>query len=213
MISKEFQKACNILNTEEVAFTPSMHAQFEEYVALVEKWNSFSSLVSLGDISKLWTIHIPDSMSLAPLVKNNIGSGSLLDIGSGGGFPSIPVKILLPELPMILVERSSKKVGFLRKVCGVLKLSGIRIINGEFPHNMPEVDISVITARAVEKPKKLDRLIFAFMKPESRFLYQRPELVCDIPEEFHVEHVCDAWTENGLRRGNLSIITSRRENN
>jgi 16S rRNA (guanine(527)-N(7))-methyltransferase RsmG len=178
------------------------------FVELVHSWNDFASLVSRSDLDSLIETHLIDSLSLAPVIKRKCReSGLLLDIGSGGGIPAIPIKIALPSLKIAMIERSERKVGFLRKACADLKLQGISIIHGDFPRCELPADVEVITARAVEKAGKIVEEILKFMPEKAVFLCQTPESILRIPPMFHVEHVRDQWQEKGLRRGSLRLIT------
>ena len=81
------------------------------HLSLVRQWNPMLSLVSEGDVAFLEERHLIDSLSLIPYVVRHCGQeGGLLDIGSGGGFPAIPIKCLLPGIPMVLVEHSLKNI-------------------------------------------------------------------------------------------------------
>ena len=207
MASLALQKSFDLLNTEGIAINSGMLSKLDRYVDLIRKWNDYASLVSIGDLEKLLDTHVPDSLSLAKIVQSRAIPGQLLDIGSGGGFPVIPLKIVLPELSAVLVERSTKKVGFLRKVVGALGLTGVDIINGEFPVGVPEGGYGIITARAVEKPERVHCMIYDFMDEGAVFLCQSPELGAETPKTFHVEQIDDIWSREGLRRGSLRVIS------
>jgi len=181
-----------------------MDRQLDAYVQLIRDWNSFASLVSQNDSALLEQVHLPDSLSLAPLIRN-LGKDPLrlLDIGSGGGFPAIPLKIVLPELEVEMVERGARKVGFLEKVVGSLHLDNVRVVQGNFP----EVEVAVpeaVTARAVEKPGKLLPHVLDLLPVGGIFLCQT--VLPQLDPRFHVERIEDEWTAQGLRRGDLYII-------
>ena len=178
------------------------------FLDLLKSWNDLARLVSKADLALLVERHIADSLSLVPVIlKMGLAGGALLDIGSGGGFPAIPLKIVLPDLQVTLIERSGRKVGFLRKVVGNLGLSGVDIIRGNFPEVPIPGNHNVITARAIENPEKILDAVLGFLPERACFLCQRtttPEVPSDM---FHVEHIKDNWSAAGLRRGNLYVIT------
>lgn len=187
-----------------IGVTELMDRQLHVYIQLIRDWNSFASLVSRSDLDLLEQVHLPDSLSLAPLIRC-LGKDRLhlLDIGSGGGLPAIPLKIVLPELEVEMVERSTRKTGFLEKVVGALHLGSVRVVHGNFP----EVEVAVpdvVTARAVEKPGKVLPRALDLLPVGGVFLCQTVLLQLD--PRFHVERVEDEWTAHGLRRGNLYII-------
>ena len=195
------------LQREGLEVPANVLGQWVRHAALIREWNKVASLVSVGDARQLETIHLPDAVSLAAVVARlGLAGGSLLDIGTGGGYPAIPMKIVLPALQVTLVERSVKKVGFLRKVVAALGLQGVEIIHGDFPGAVAGRGADVVTARAVETPEKIRCALAAWIPVGTVFLCQS-----GAPNEFeapmfHVEHWEDGWTQNGTRRGVLFIV-------
>jgi len=209
LIDKLHESGCiRLLSEEGVAWTGEMAECLLGFVELVKEWNAFASLVSKKDIGVLAERHVGDALSLIGLVVRECGEeGTLLDIGSGGGFPAIPIKVVVPGIRVCLVERNGRKVGFLRKVVGALGLRDMEVVQGEFPGGLGEERPDVITARAVERPEKVFRGILAFMPPGCAFLCQSPVSLENLGKEFHVELVHDAWHEHGLRRGALRVVS------
>jgi 16S rRNA (guanine527-N7)-methyltransferase len=181
----------------------------ERYLNLIREWNDFASLVSIGDLEKLHENHVIDALSLGGVVRRFCGDeGTLLDIGSGSGFPAIPLKVLMPGLHLTMVERNTKKVGFLRQVVAQLGLEHTHILLGEFPQMVVGQSFHLITARAVEQPVKILRAARPFIQSGSKFLCQAKAGLDQVPETFHVEQIVDEWTQLGLRRGTLTLISA-----
>lgn len=198
------------LEQDGLSLSPAMWDRFERHAALIREWNSFVSLVSVSDARDRLPEHLADALSLAPWARLAQKNG-MLDIGSGGGYPAIPLKILLPDLPITLVERNSKKVGFLRKVIGALGLTQIKIIAGEFPGAVRGLKPGVVTARAVERPQHLLKAMISWLPQGTLFLCQSGAPLEGFPGVFHVEHVEDVWCDLGLRRGDLHVLSRRAE--
>jgi len=179
-----------------------------QHLALVQKWNDYASLVSERNLSNLIETHLIDSLSLVPvIIRLKRTSGILLDIGSGGGFPAIPVRIMLPRLRIVMVERSERKAAFLQKGISALDLREAKVIHESFPESLHILQPDLITARAVEEPERLLASVLAILPENAFFFCQIPSKKLDVPPGFHVEHVKDAWTECGLRRGELRLIS------
>ena len=196
-----------LLERDGIEVPTNARAQLGQFLDLIRDWNAFASLVSAGDLDHLVQSHLADALSLAPLVSTEYdGGGRLLDIGSGAGFPAVPLKIVLPNLKLTMAERSSKKVGFLRKALGVLGLDDVELIHGDFPTQVSADGVRAITARAVEKPARVLRNILRLMPEGSVFLCQSGDPGPNLGDRFHVEPVEDAWTKAGLRRGDLHLI-------
>ncbi len=186
----------------------SVRKRIHQYLSLIREWNDRIGLVSKADVCDLETKHLADSLSLAAYVQKFCGlKGRYLDIGSGAGFPAIPLAIILPEIDMSLVERSQKRVGFLRMAKGRLGLEQIDIVLGEFPDAVRKVAPSVITARAVEHPTRVIKGIVPFLQSGAVFLSQFKETEHIVPPMFHVEPIEDEWTRAKLRRGKLWLVS------
>lgn len=100
----------------------SQQANLERYAALLRKWNAVQNLVSRETVDELWPRHIEDSLQLMKFVRPT--DLRIVDLGSGGGFPAIPMAIASRETGrhFTLVEPIAKKVSFLRTVARELKL-------------------------------------------------------------------------------------------
>ncbi|HRD94634.1 MAG TPA: 16S rRNA (guanine(527)-N(7))-methyltransferase RsmG, partial [Accumulibacter sp.] len=94
-----------------------------DYAALLTKWNRTYQLTALRDPSLAVSHHLLDSLAVLPFV----GGESLLDVGSGGGMPGIPLAIARPELRVVLVDSNSKKAAFLQQVAIELGLANIAV--------------------------------------------------------------------------------------
>lgn len=212
MAGEAFQQALRLLTTVLPGpLDKQCLAQLQMHVNLVREWNPVVGLVSNTDTAFIEERHLMDSLSLVPYVHRWCGEeGALLDIGAGGGFPVIPVKCVLPELSVTIVERSVRKVGFLQRVIAILGLKGVNLIHGNFPEALPKVEAACITARAVERPRQTIPAILKRMPRKCAFLCQSDVLPLLSERMFHVEQVNDAWRQAALRRGELHIITYQR---
>lgn len=183
-------------------------AQLGQFCFLLRKWSTFTTLVSTGDLAQLEALHVVDSLSLAPVLRELVSpGGTVLDIGTGGGFPAIPLAVALPDRKFVLLERSAKKVSFLRKVMGALSLGHVSLIHGTFPELLPEDAPAAITARAVERSEVILGEIAEIMPVGCVFLCQSGDPAGKIDGEmFHVEQIEDGWSRSGARRGTLHLI-------
>ena len=172
-----------------------------EYLRLVEALNASLHLTSAGDRERL-ELHAVDSLSLLPYVSLGKEQG-LLDIGSGGGFPALPL-LLCGFGKGQLIERSTKKCDFLRMVIARLDLPDVVVVEGEFPRVGKASEACCITARAVERPAKVLGSVLKCLREGAVFLCQ---MGGDVPSSmFHVEHIDDDWGRRGWRRGELRIV-------
>lgn len=187
-----------------------MRTRLSEFLGLICEWNEYSGLVSRNESGPTLWGHVADSLAVLP----GLGEGPLrmLDVGTGGGFPAIVLKLVRPDIQLVCVERSEKKVAFLRKAESVLGLSGLDLRLGDFPGLVSGENFDVITARAVEQPRKLAINLLEFVRMGMIHLCQIEEIALiakQKPELFHVEQFSDTWDEMGLRRGRLYRIIPR----
>jgi len=97
------------------------------YFTELGKWSKKMNLVAKGDDRTLIETHFLDSLTMLPLLRRQAPENSLLDIGSGAGFPGLALKCALPELPITLAEPRQKRVSFLKHVIRTLKLPTIEV--------------------------------------------------------------------------------------
>jgi 16S rRNA (guanine527-N7)-methyltransferase len=96
----------------------------DRHIALLLKWNRSINLTAITDPAEVVEKHVLDSLAVAPFVPR----GTLLDAGSGGGFPGLPLRIVHPELEVFLVDSVQKKVAFLKSVLAELRLPNVRAL-------------------------------------------------------------------------------------
>ncbi|HAS04690.1 MAG TPA: 16S rRNA (guanine(527)-N(7))-methyltransferase RsmG [Dehalococcoidia bacterium] len=128
--------------------------QFEIYYRDLVDWNNRINLTAITDVGEVQIKHFLDSLSLVPLIKGlSSRSFRIIDVGTGAGFPGIPVKIAIPDIKMTLIEATTKKTRFLEHIITKLQLFDIEVINeraeetGQNPEYREKFDI--VMSRAV----------------------------------------------------------------
>ncbi len=140
------------------AMSPKLKSKIVQYVAELYKWNDRAALLSKKDEARVVERHVMDSLSLLAFVHETDGM-SLLDIGSGAGFPAIPLKLAAPGLSVAMVESVRKKVLFLNYIIGKLGLTGICALEDRM-ENAPwrAIDsqgFDIVTSRATHSLEEL----------------------------------------------------------
>ncbi len=131
------------------------------YLNLMQKWNQAINLTAIKDTSDMVIKHLLDSLAIVSVIDELVGlnaMGTLLDVGSGGGLPGIPLAIARPSLSITLCESIAKKCAFLNQVKATLHLENITICNQRVEALTPKSPFDVITARAVATAGKLYQL-------------------------------------------------------
>ncbi len=109
----------------DVELSPLQARAFRDYLSLLSFWSARLNLTAIHDEELVVRRHFIDSLSVVRFLGR---SGSLLDIGSGAGFPGLPIKLAVPDKPVYLVEPRRKRANFLRQVARELKLTGLHVI-------------------------------------------------------------------------------------
>jgi len=123
-------------------------ALVQQYMGVLLKWNEKVNLTSIRDPLEMLYRHFCESMFAATAVP--LKSGRLADVGSGGGFPGLPLKIVRPELEVFLVESNIKKATFLAEVLRELGISGSRVLVSRYEELAEEVaPLDIVCARAL----------------------------------------------------------------
>ena len=142
--------------------------RLDAFSELVRRWNRAYNLVSRRDVGRIETRHIADSLSLVPWVEG----ARLADVGSGAGFPGIPLAIVGPQWRVTLVERNGKKARFLRQVLIELDIENAEVVLEDARHFDPDAPFDTVTARAVVKPPMAWEIARRLLKPQGRALLQ-----------------------------------------
>ena len=108
--------------------TPAQLAAFEAYAAELRAWNEQFNLTAIRDLDGIQVKHFLDSLSILKVLPRGGGPARMVDVGTGAGFPGLPLKIVCPELRLTLVEATGKKAAFCQAVVDRLHLSGVSVI-------------------------------------------------------------------------------------
>lgn len=114
------------------------------YTAFLEKWNRTYSLTALRDPKRAVSHHLLDSLAILPFVT----APNLLDVGSGGGQPGIPLAIARPDLDVTLLDSNGKKAAFLKQAVIELGLKNVQVISERVEDYRPADLFAAITSRA-----------------------------------------------------------------
>ena len=137
-----------------------MVSQFDSYLDLLVKWNQKINLTSEKSSQDILLRHIFDSLQYATFISSQ---DEILDIGSGAGFPGIPLKIIYPELVATLIESQRKRCSFLETVISQLGLTAIKVINDRAEKTSPERLVKAVILRGVSDIKSCLELATPFL--------------------------------------------------
>jgi len=151
--------------------------QFQLYYQILIDWNQRINLTAIVDFKDVQVKHFLDSLSVATVLSDISDGQRLLDVGTGAGFPGIPLKILFPSLQVVLLESVTKKVKFLTHLVSQLGLQGVEIINDRaenLGHNASYRELfEIVVSRAVAPLPTLYELTLPFCKRNGIFIAQK----------------------------------------
>lgn len=142
--------------------------KLEIYLYLLSRWSRRVNLISRRELSVVATKHLRQALIMAPVVSS-IPRRLIMDLGSGAGFPAIPLKIVIPDSYFVLVEVRRKRAHFLKEVVRTVGLDSIEVINDRI-ENLSPMGADLVTARAVASPEKLLELVQRHLSPHGWIL-------------------------------------------
>lgn len=145
--------------------------QLEEYYKILVEENEKINLTSITEKEEVYIKHFFDSLLLTKEI-DIINIKTMIDIGTGAGFPGIPIKIMYPHLSLTLVEPTNKRCVFLQKVIDLLQLKDVTIINDRAENYIKDQreKYDLATARAVSALNILSEIVIPFVKKDGVFI-------------------------------------------
>lgn len=187
-----------------------VHAdQFVRYLAHLIEWNKSINLTAIIDPKEIIIKHFVDS--LVGLVATSFPQNSMVvDVGSGGGFPGIPLKIVRSDIRLILVEPIQKKCSFLNSVIGLLKLQDVSTFCGtieQYAKESHSYAIDVVVVRAL-KYEDIRKHLPALLTSKGKVVLYRSESIKnqEIGKEFHLVSETDFVLPEGSGKRVVTVI-------
>lgn len=136
------------------------------YLGELRRWARTYNLVGPGELDRLLARHVLDSLS----IHAHLAPGTLLDVGTGAGFPGIPLALLDPTRSVVLVDSAGKKVRFLRHVARTLGLERVDAVHERVERFSPGTEFSTITSRAFSSLGDFTAAVRHLATPATRLL-------------------------------------------
>ena len=156
--------------------SPTQLQHISIYIDLLLRWNARINLTAVRDAEEIVTRHFGESffaarclfpVSPASSATSAVKDFSVADLGSGAGFPGLPIKLWAPNVSLTLIESNHKKAAFLREVVRILTLTNVSVRTGR-AESLPGVSFDVVTLRAVERFQATLPIAANLVAPEGR---------------------------------------------
>lgn len=172
------------LRQNELFLDAATEQKLIHYLELLQKWNEVFNLTTLVKPQEMVYLHLMDSLVINPFLQGN----NMLDVGSGGGLPGIPLAILNPDQQWTLLDKNSKKTRFLTQVAAELKLVNVEVVHKRCEEFHPAQGFDSILSRAFGTIRLFVETNEHLLHPDGSFLamkgkYPQEELN-ELPDRF-----------------------------
>src|SRR5690606_21162694 len=141
-------------------------ATLAAFLELLERWNRVYNLTAVRDADEIVARHVVESLALRPLLRGE----RIADVGTGAGFPGMPLAIAEPERSFTLIDSRAKRIRFLRHAVAELELCNVELVQDRAEHLRPERPFATVLARAVAPPPELLEICRPLTAPGSILL-------------------------------------------
>ncbi len=204
---KEIQILTGGMSELNIVTTDITTEKFIVFLKELKKWNRTYNLTSITNNIDIITKHFLDSLLYLQFIP--AGSWDVCDIGSGAGFPGVPIAIVRNDLTMTLIEPSNKKAAFLRHITRSLSLRNIKILESR-ADNVREFVFDIAVTRALFSIERLIKEAWHLVKKNGIFILNKGPGVTDeivhIPSEMEFEIVRAALPFTSINRNLVKII-------
>lgn len=169
-MSLKFEEMLDEFN---ISYTDRMLEQFNLYYDILIQWNKFMNLTGITEYHDVTVKHFIDSLSIVKIIDmTNVSS--LIDVGTGAGFPGIPIKIIFPHIKICLLDSLNKRVKFLNEIISKLDLDNISALHGRAEEVAKRGEYrekyDLCVSRAVANLSSLSEYCLPFVKKGGQFI-------------------------------------------
>lgn len=183
-MSHDFSTLINNCKKWNIVLTEKQIKQFDQYYDLLVEWNSFMNLTAITEFDEVCQKHFLDSLSIVKAYPDHYfekNTFQFIDIGTGAGFPSIPIKIVFPNLKFTLVDSLYKRIKFLNEVVDQLQLSDCTAVHGRAEdlakNSSYREQYDFCVSRAVANLSTLCEYCMPYVKVGGRFVSYKSEKI------------------------------------
>ena len=182
--------------------------RFELLLDELERWNRKVNLTAVRDRDEMRTRHIADSLAARPLLEGR----SVLDVGTGPGFPGLPLAIAEPEREFTLIDSNNKKIMFVQHVANLLGLDNVTAVKARAEDFAPGHRFDTVIARAVASLRRLIELAGHHVGEDGVFVALKGRYPAEETEELPApwSHEVTELNVPGLERGSRHAVLLRR---
>ena len=195
MKKDEFYKEIEKLG---ISITPNMKQQLEEYANFLLEYNEHTNLTAIKTKEEVYLKHFYDSLTLTKIA--NLEKGSLLDVGTGAGFPGLVLAIIFPNLDVTLLDSNNKKIAFLKECITKLQIKNAHTVysRAEDYTKIHRESFDFVTSRAVAELRILLELNIPAVKVNGLFLAMKGNIETELQSSLKTMQILLITTTNSL---------------
>lgn len=184
----------NKMSALKISLSEEQYQQFIRYYELLTEWNQWMNLTAITDYEEVVLKHFTDSLSLVKVFSDSAFLSdkklSVIDVGTGAGFPAIPLKIAFPNLQITMLDSLQKRIKFLDEVIAGLQLDGITALHGRAEDMAKQRGLreqfDLCVSRAVARLVSLSEYCLPFVKKNGYFIpYKSEKTESELAEAEH----------------------------
>lgn len=184
----------NKMSALKISLSEEQYQKFIRYYELLTEWNQWMNLTAITDYGEVVLKHFTDSLSLVKVFSDSAFLSdkklSVIDVGTGAGFPAIPLKIAFPNLQITMLDSLQKRIKFLNEVIAGLQLDGITALHGRAEDMAKQRGLreqfDLCVSRAVARLVSLSEYCLPFVKKNGYFIpYKSEKTESELAEAEH----------------------------
>ncbi len=182
--------------------------RFDRLLDELERWNRKVNLTAVRDRAQMATLHIKDSLVVRPMLEGH----RILDVGTGAGFPGLPLAIAEPEREFTLLDSNNKKIMFVQHAAGILGLDNVKAVKARGEDFAPGHRFDTVIARAVASLRRLTEIAGHHVGEGGVFVALKGRYPAEELEELPAQwsHEVTELTVPGLEQGSRHAVLLRR---
>ena len=173
----------NELEKLNIILTKTQEEQLEKYYEILVETNKYTNLTRIIEKEEVYLKHFYDSLTITKVIDLT-KEQTLIDIGTGAGFPGLVLKIVFPNLKITLLDSLNKRVDFLNQVIKELDLKDIKTVHSRIEDYKKE-QFDIVTSRAVAKTNILLELAYDLPKEQGYFIFLKGDMKQELKESEH----------------------------
>lgn len=188
-----------------ITLTDEQEQNYKQYFNLLMKWNEKINLTTITDYDDVVKKHFLDSCLLLKVISiSNLSDKKIIDVGTGAGFPGIPLAIMLPSTEFVLVDSLNKRIDFLRETVTVLNLKNVTLVHGRAEDlgrdEKYREEFDVCVSRAVAALPLLLEYCSPFIKKEGYlYFYKSKKVIQEMQDSENALNLLNCVIQNNIK--------------